>query len=151
MPLKNYTSSVSAIKSISHIETKLAQNGAKQILKLYDEQCRVAGICFIVPINGSDMPFKLPARISECENVLRANLSPRARPETRKKIAQQAERTAWKILSDWIEAQMAMIELAQVELLEVFMPYLYNHQKQQTYFESIKEKGYKALLTAAKD
>ena len=73
------------------------------------------------------------------------NTSKRAQPETIKKIPAQAERTAWKILSDWVEAQMAMIELAQVEFTEVFMPYLYNHQKQETYFEMIKARGFKAL------
>jgi len=145
MALKNYTSQVPAMRSISYIETKLAQNGARQILKLYDDESRVMGICFIIPMNGLDIPYKLPANIKACENVLRANLSPRAKPETFQKIGQQAERTAWKILLDWVEAQMAMIELAQVDVMEVFLPYLYNHQKQQTYFEAIKERGYKAL------
>ena len=146
--LKNYTSTVPAVRSISYIETKLAQNGARQILKLYDEESRVTGLCFIIPMNGRDMPFKLPANIEACERTLRANLSSRARPETKKKIVQQAERTAWKILLDWVEAQIAMIELAQVEVLEVFLPYVYDHSKQQTYFEKLKERNYRALLPA---
>lgn len=149
--LKNYTSSMPATRSISYIEAKLAQNGAREILKLYDDGGRVTGICFIVPLNGQDMPFKLPAKVAECEKVLSANLSPRTRPETRKKIPLQAERTAWKILLDWVEAQMAMIELAQVELMEVFLPYVYDHQKKQTFFEQIKEKKYKALLPAGRE
>ena len=127
------------------IEGKLAGNGARQILKLYDEQGRVSGMCFMMMIDGHEVPFKLPARVENCERVLNENLTSRARPETRKKIPQQAERTAWKILSDWVEAQMAMIELAQIEVLEVFMPYLYNNQKKQTYFETLKEGGFKCL------
>ena len=43
-----------------------------------------------------------------------------------------------------------MIELAQTEIMEVFLPYVYDHQKQTTYFETLKQKGYKALLPAAK-
>ena len=96
------------------------------------------------------MFFKLPAKLAECEKVLLANLSPRTRSETKKKIPQQAERTAWKILLDWVEAQMAMIELSQVEVLQVFLSYVYDHQKKQTFFEQIKEKKYKALLPAAR-
>ncbi len=149
MTLKNYTSSMPAIRSISYIETKLAQNGAREILKLYDEAGRVMGICFKIPLNGRDMFFKLPAKIAECEKVLLANLSPRTRSETKKKIPQQAERTAWKILLDWVEAQMAMIELSQVEVLEVFLSYAYDSVKKQTFFEQIKEQKYKALLPAA--
>ena len=145
--LKNYTSTVPAARSIGYIEEMLAKHGARQILKLYDPTTsRVEGICFIIPAIGIDMPFKLPARVSECEKVLLANLSSRCQPATRKKVPQQAERTAWKILLDWVEAQMAMIDLAQAELLEVFLPYVYDHSRQQTYFERVKESNYKALL-----
>ncbi len=146
MVLKNYTSSISSARSISYIEAKLSQNGARQILKEYDPHGRVTCICFTIPLNSRDVHFKLPARIAQCEKQLEANLSNRARPETRKKIPVQAERTAWKILSDWVEIQMAMIELAQVEVLEVFLPYVYDSAKKQTFFESIKERKYKALL-----
>ena len=146
MALKNYTSTVPAARSIAYIEGKLAQNGAKQTLKTYDDQQRVSGICFMIPIDGKEISFKLPAKVPECEKVLRANLSSRARPETIQKVEKQAERTAWKILSDWVEAQMAMIELAQVEVLEVFLPYVFDNQQGKTFFESIKERKYKALL-----
>lgn len=148
--LKNYTSQVPASRSISYIEQKLAQNGARQILKTYDDNGRCSGICFVIPIDGIDMPYKLPAKVAECEKVLTSNLTRRSKPEKRKKIPAQAERTAWKILSDWVEAQMAMIELAQVEPMEVFLPYVYDYQKEQTFFEAIKAKGYKVLLPSAK-
>jgi hypothetical protein len=113
---------------------------------MYDDNARVEGICFMIPIDGREMSFKLPANIAKCEEVLLASLSRRARPETKKKIPQQAERTAWKILSDWVEVQMAMIELAQVEILEVFLAYVFDSQEGRTFFEQIKEKKYKALL-----
>ena len=143
--LKNYTSQVSAARSIAFIESKLAQNGARQILKLYDTEGRVTGMCFMMKIDGREVPFKLPARIENCQKVLEENLSRRARPETRKKIPDQAERTAWKILSDWVEAQMAMIELAQIEVMEVFLPYVFDNTNKKTYFELLRENDFKAL------
>lgn len=150
--LKNYTSSVSAARSVAFIEAKLASNGARDIIKRYDGNQCLMSIVFTIPMpkGGGDMVFKLPARVAECTKVLEANLSSRVRPETRKKIPVQAERTAWKILSDWVEAQMAMIELAQVELFEVFLPYAYDPVKEQTFFEKIKEHNYRALLTDGK-
>jgi hypothetical protein len=149
--LKNYTSGINAERSINFIENKLVHHGAKQILKIYDDKNNVSGLCFNIMIDGQLLPFKLPARIDQCERILMGNLSSKARPETRKQIPQQAARTAWKILADWVEAQMAMIELAQVEVTEVFMPYLYDANKQRTCFEMFKERGFKAMLPGASE
>lgn len=143
--LENYTSTVSASRSISHIESKLASQGANQIVKFYDAIGCVCAIAFMMKVDGTEMPYKLPARVSECEKILKEQVR-HPRKDTFKRIKEQAERTAWKIVSDWVDAQMAMIRLSQVEFMEVFLPYLYDHSKQQTYFEAIKARGYKALL-----
>lgn len=143
--LKNYTSTVPASRSVAYIESKLVANGAQKILKQYSPAGSLTGICFTLPVEGNDILFSLPARIENCERVLEARLSSRAQPATRKKVPEQAERTAWKILSDWVEAQMAMIELAQVEPMEVFLPYVYDPIKEQTFFETVKEKKFKML------
>jgi len=134
MALKNYTSQVAASRSIMWIEDKLARHGARQILKDYTPQGRVCSIAFIIESKGAELPFKLPARIEACEKVLRSKVK-RPNVRTYKRIAEQAERTAWKILADWVDAQMAMIELAQVDLLEVFLPYLFDRSKQQTFYQ----------------
>ena len=116
MALKNYTSQVSASRSISWIEDKLARHGARQILKEYTADGRVASIAFIMHIEGAELPFHLPARIAACEKVLKGKVR-RPRPSTYKHITEQSERTAWKIMADWVDAQMAMVELAQVDVL----------------------------------
>lgn len=118
------------------------------IVKMFNDQGKVEAIAFEVVVNGMTMAFRLPARIASVEQVLKSNLSRHARPETRKKIGEQAERTAWKIVADWVDSQMAMIELSNVELLEVFLPYVYDPCRKLTYYEQIKECGFKALLPA---
>lgn len=150
MPLKNYTSQVAAAQSIAYIERNLVQRGAKQIMKTYDPQGRVDALHFIIPINGHDVAFRLPARVDACERVLMADTSPRTKRETLKKIPEQAQRTAWKIASDWIEAQMAMIDLAQVEFAEVFLSYVYDPAKRQALYEQAKERGVAGFLPAPK-
>lgn len=146
--LKNYTSSVPASRSINYIEMKLAKSGASQILKEFDNpnNGKVTSLSFSVALGGSILHFKLPIRLVECERILRSETTQRTRPETIKKIPAQAERTAWKILSDWIDAQMAMIELAQVDLAEVFMPYIICDQSGKTLYAVAKENGFKKML-----
>ncbi len=149
--LKNYTSSVPAAKSIAYIEAKLAQHKARMIVKMYNLEGKVEAIAFEVDVNGTPLAFRLPAQIAACEQTLKGNLSLKARPETLKRLGEQAERTAWKIVADWIDAQVAMIELAQVDLLEVFLPYVYDHNRKQTYYQRIKERGFKSLLPAGQE
>jgi len=71
--------------------------------------------------------------------------------QTKKKIPQQAERTAWKIVADWVDAQLAMVELAQVEILQVMLPYVYDPAKDQTLYEMAKAKGIAGFLPGPKD
>jgi hypothetical protein len=149
MSLKNYSSSVSAMRSISFIETRLSKQGATQIIKQFDGAGRTTSLSFTIDIRQGDrmvpVHFKLPANVDKCEKVLRANFTSRTQPETRRKVAEQAERTAWKIIADWIDAQMAMIELSQVEVLQVMLAYVYNPAKDQTLFEQMEEGQFKGL------
>ena len=145
MALKNYTSQVAATRSICWIEDKLAKHGARQILKEYTTDARVAAVAFIMNINGMELPFHLPARIAACEKVLKAEVK-RPNENTYKRIKEQAERTAWKILADWVDAQMAMVELAQVDVMEVFLPYLFDRSRQQTFYQILQEQGFQKAL-----
>jgi len=147
MSLKNYTSQVSATRSINAIECKLAVRGARQILKEYTPDGQVASISFIIHNNGIELPFHLPARIGACEQVLRSAIK-KPRRDTYKNVKEQAGRTAWKILADWVDAQMAMVELAQVDILEVFLPYLFDRNHQRTFYQALEAQGFRKALPA---
>lgn len=151
MNIKNYTSEVPAITLMGRIEKLLVSAGATDISKKYDNQVCTAIRFRIVhktneaPNLGVPLFFELPAKVNACFNVLWAGVS-RPRADTKNKITQQAERTAWKIVSDWVEIQIAMIKLEQAELLQVFLPYVFDPVKEKTFYSQIKEAGYKALL-----
>ena len=42
----------------------------------------------------------------------------------RSDFREQAQRTAWKILQDWVEVQMSMIKLKQADPMQIFLPYV---------------------------
>lgn len=146
--IKNYTSTVPATRSVNRIEEQLVRQGAKNILKLYNNK-RLTGVAFIIDVNGKETPFRLPARIDRVEARFRS-LIKKPRKGTLDKITEQAERTAWKILSDWVDIQMSLIELDQAELMEIFMPYIYDHRKDQTFFEKMKDTGFTLLEDKSK-
>lgn len=144
MNIKNYTSGVAAERSISKIESILMDIGATNINKNYEEK-RLVGITFIMPVDGKSLLFRLPAKADAVVSALK-KMYKRLTPTALRNIQDQAEKTAWKICCDWVEIQATLIKLEQAEFIEVFLPYVYNIERQQTFFEHIKEKSYKALL-----
>jgi hypothetical protein len=144
MNLKNYTSETPASVSMAKIEKCLVEAGATDISKKY-----VEGVCisirFRMLVNDKPVFFELPARVEACFNVLWKEVK-RPQPNTKERTRQQAERTSWKIVSDWTECQLSMIRLQQAEILQVFLPYAYNPEKDQTYYEQLKQSNFKALL-----
>lgn len=144
--LKNYTSTVPADRSVSRIESLLVYNGATDIMKRYNkEKRRLEAISFSIRVEGREVYFKLPARIEAVEQILNAKVRRRS-PTTAQKSREQAERTAWKIICEWVEVEMALIELRQRTMMEVFLPCLYDVAKDQTFFEKLDQAKFKGLL-----
>lgn len=141
--LKNYTSDVPAATSMSRIEQYLVAAGATDISKKYEDQVCIA-IQFRMMIELKPVFFKLPARVDACFKVLWAEVK-RPQPSTKEKTMQQAEKTAWKIICDWVQVQMSMIQLEQAELLQVFLPYVMNPHTEETFYNTIKTGGFKLL------
>ena len=148
MNLKNYTSSVPAVTSMGRIEQALVKAGATDISKKYEDGICVS-ITFRMMVQLQPLFFQLPAKVDACFNVLYKEVK-RPRPDTKALIRQQAERTAWKIISDWVEIQLSMILLEQADAMQIFLPYVYNPATEQTFYNQLKEGGFKALLPPAK-
>lgn len=143
--IKNYTSTVMASKSVARIEEVLVSIGADHINKNYKDG-QLVSISFMVMVNGNTMPFKLPAKVDNVYEALKKSYK-RLTPVALRNLSEQSARTAWKICCDWVEIQATLIKLEQAEFIEVFLPYVYQIEKDQTFFESLKQTNYKALLT----
>lgn len=148
MNIKNYTSSTPVVNSINKIEHRLTSAGATHIAKMYEQE-RPVGMIFQISINNIPMTFKLPAKANSVFNVLWSAVR-RPRPETKNNVKQQADRTAWKILSDWVDIQVSMIKLDQAEAIEVFLPYAFDGRTNKTLFEKMKESNFKQLTEGVK-
>jgi hypothetical protein len=144
MSIKNYTSSVPVERSVMLIEHQLSRAGAQTISKWYDENKDLSGISFQIVANAQSFIFRLPAKWKACEKVFLREIR-RPTPEKNKRAKEQAQRTAWKILYEWVLIQTSMIELEQAEVIEVFLPYAYDPSTDKTFFEKIQAGGFKQL------
>ena len=142
MPLLNYTTSISADKTVSEIQSKLAKAGAHQILHEYDPEGNVSALSFRIKTSFGDMAFRLPANIPAVEKVLQ-NQFRRGRFVN----TEQATRVGWRILKDWVEAQLALIQTGMVSVEQVFLPYAQNEQGQTVYEVMLAGKFKQLALT----
>lgn len=148
MNIKNYTSGIPVESTISRIEAKLAAAGASGITKLYGPDKRVSALVFSIEINGRPSPLqiKVPVNSNACFEALwkqHCQNHSQQREAAKVRIRDQAARTAWKLMQDWIEVQISMILMRQAEFVEVFMPYVWDGK--QTFFESVKGGNFMAL------
>lgn len=116
MAIKNYTTTIDVYKSLGEIQGALARHGARKIMVDYDEEGQPVGVAFGIETPVGPRGFLLPANVDGVRAVF-------AKQKIREQDG-QAERTAWRNVRDWIMAQMAIIEAGQVEMEEVFLPYL---------------------------
>ena len=129
MPLLNYTTKVDVFTTLGQIQGQLVKHGAKKIMQDYDDQGRISAVCFAIETPNGLQGIKLPANVEAVHAVL-----------VKQKVKcdyEQAERVAWRILKDWVEAQMAILESQMVQMDEIFLPYMINRQG-QTLFEAYK-------------
>lgn len=143
MKLKNYTSGVPVERTISRIEQVLAQSGASGISKDYDNGSLVALSFRVALPTGRTVAVRLPANHDGVYQSLRKEMR-RPRPGTLEKLRDQAMRTSWKLMQDWVEVQISLIKMQQVDFLQVFLPYVMVDNN-RTFYAAIKEKNYLAL------
>jgi hypothetical protein len=79
--------------------------------------------------------FRLPARV---DAVWKTLVKQKDAGQIRRAITRdQANRVAWRILKDWVDAQMALIESQMVVLEEVMLPYMLTESGEQTVYERL--------------
>lgn len=130
MPIMNYTTKVDVFATLGEIQGQLVKHGAKKIMQDYDDDGHITALSFLIDIPNGPRGVKLPANVDAVQNVL-----------TKQKVKcdrDQAERVAWRIVKDWVAAQMAILESEMVQLDEIFLPYMLN-DKGQTLFQCYRQ------------
>lgn len=133
MPLLNYTSKVPAHESIAEISRLLAKAGARQIMHDYDDAGHIVALSFSLELEGQRISFRLPTDWQPVQVLLEQQLrnNPNARPWMR--TEDHARTVAWRIVKDWVEAQLAIIETRMVTTAQVFLPYAVTSDGQTLY------------------
>lgn len=129
MPLLNYTTKVDVYTTLGAIQGQLVKHGAKRIMQDYDDQGHITSLSFLIDTPHGLRAISLPANTEAVMAVLKK--------QKVKCDREQAERVAWRIVKDWVEAQMAILESEMVQMDEIFLPYMINNSG-QTFFQAYR-------------
>ena len=125
MPLLNYTTKIDVFSTIGEIQKILVKHGAKRIVQDMDDDGRILALTFGIDTPAGLQGVRLPANADAVHQVL---LKQKVKCDK-----EQAERVAWRIIKDWVEAQMAILESEMVQLEQIFLPYMVNNKGQTVY------------------
>lgn len=159
MFLKNYTSDVPISETISRIRAVLIRCGVSGITEIYGEvPGKIEALSFTIRLDRpytirlfADEKAALDAlwldyadgeKLSADGQTL--SYCPRKK-KRRRDFAEQAARTAWKLQQDWVEVQMSLIQMKQADFLQVFVAYLWDERKQQSFYKTLQSDGFLAL------
>jgi hypothetical protein len=127
-------------------------SGRAQISYEYGDNGKVHGVDFAITVHDHRIRVKLPARIEQAQAVLKRQWDDGLISHKRGREStygdDQAYRVAWRNILDWVQAQMALLEIGMAKIEEVFLPYMQDRDG-VTLFERMEQRGF--LLDSGKE
>lgn len=146
MPLLNYTTTVPVMRTIGQVQALLVEGGARQIMTVYNDVGTPTGVSFAITVPGGSRGFKLPVNTEKVALVMQRD----RQVQRRFKTPEQAERVAWRIAKDWLEAQLAIVKTEMVTFEQVMLPYMQSEDGRTMYELYVDhEVGRPALMPGA--
>lgn len=148
----NYTTKIAVGQSVGEVQQLLAGHGARQIAMDYDDG-RPCGVSFTLHTPHGIAVFTLPVDVEAMQRLLAAknragDLRDHGKRADRDSRA-QAERVAWRVIKDWLAAQMTLVDAQMVQLDEVMLPYLAVEQG-RTLYQMYQEVDLRAAIGAGR-
>jgi hypothetical protein len=127
--IKNASTHVDYWKSLSEIHMILAKGGADHI-NIRHEQGIPVGMSFTISIDNFPINFMLPVQIDGLKEILKGDRHGRMLRGAAN-FDDKVLRVGWRIVKDWVDAQIAFIEARKAEdrmraLATAFLPYAVN-------------------------
>jgi len=139
MAILNYTTKVGAAATVAEIHKKLVRANASAIMNEYENGV-IARLSFRVRTQHGEHAFQLPANVDGVFNAMQRD------PHIQKsyKTRERAAAVAWRIMKDWVEAQLAIIEADMATMPQVFLPYM-QIGPDETVYSRFEKQGFPAL------
>ena len=124
----NYTTKIPASRTAGECLQLLAEAGAHAVSVTYADR-EPSGLAFRLDTAGGRKDFTLPVDSVAMQTVLRKALQQDKPHVSRAEMdrmagVSHARNVAWRVVRDWLEAQLALIAAQMATLDQVMLPYL---------------------------
>jgi hypothetical protein len=116
----NYTTTMAPEKTAAECVLALGRFGASQVTLFFGARRLPTGLTFIIETERGQSAYKIGVDFARAQRVLAAHPGVPRKNSGR----EQAERTAWKTLKDWLDFQLTMIETGLLEAEQALYPYV---------------------------
>lgn len=141
MPILNYTTKVAPAKTVGQIQSILGKCKAVDSVRIDYKDGEPVAVLFAVAVSGSLVNFRLPCNADGVRAALfRDGVAYGYR------TSEHAKCVAWRIVKDWVEAQLALVDANQAQMAEVFLPYAVVDGG-RTMFQLFEAQAAKGLIT----
>ena len=146
MATLNYTTTIAASRTVIEIQELLVGAGADRVMVGYTNK-RPSSVSFVLDTPHGQRGFVLPVDVAAMHKVLVAQHRSREIERRRYTSEEQAERTAWRVVKDWLAAQLTLVAAQMATLEQVMLPYMVDETGATTYDRYVERAGQLALGT----
>lgn len=125
--IRNYTTSIPASRTIAEITELLVQHGATRVATDYVSgaegerfEHEAVGLSFALTTAHGPRVFSVPVDVDAVHAFLLGKLG-----SSTKASRAQAYRVAWRVVKDWLDAQLTLINAGMARLDQVMLPYVH--------------------------
>ena len=151
MSVLNYTTQIDAGKTVGEVQALLAKYGATRIAIDY-ENGGPTGVTFALTTPHGPRLFTLPVDVDAMHRLLVREVSSGrlrgGRSIAVMKSREQAERVAWRVVKDWLAAQLALVQTQMAAIDQVLLPYLHADETGRTLYAAYRDRENVLMLEA---
>lgn len=142
----NYSTAIPVSRTIGECQEILGTAGATAVATLYENR-EPAGLSFRIATPRGLRDFTLPVNVDGVHRLLTEAYrqgklrNSGGRPPASFTERKHAAAVAWRVVKDWIEAQVALIDAEMVTLDQVMLPYLQVGDGQTLYQAFVSGRG----------
>lgn len=123
MPTLNYTTTKTVDTTVGELTKMLSRRGVASIATRFDEDGEPDGLAFDLRTPHGIRGFLLEVNVEGMHALLYTDPAVLRRGKQFTTV-QHARKVAWRVVRDWLEAQLALVDADMATMDQVMLPYL---------------------------